>query len=74
VTIPTDAREGAAVRWIGAAQEETSGPDSTAWVRPGDVGTFLGFDGPPGDPEVVVTFPATGGFVTPQANVEPSPA
>jgi hypothetical protein len=74
VTIPTNTREGAAVRWIGAAREETSGPDSTAWVRPGDVGTFLGFDGPPGDLEVVVTFPATGAFVTPQANVEPAPA
>jgi hypothetical protein len=73
MTIPTDTREGAAVRWVGPAWEGTAGPDATAWIRPGDAGTFLGFDGPPGDPEVVVTFPATGAFVTPQTNVEPSP-
>ena len=70
VVIPTDATEGTAVRWVGAAREETTGPDSTAWVRPGDLGTFLGFDGPPGDPEVVVSFPEAITFVTAQENVE----
>jgi hypothetical protein len=67
--IPDDAHAGLAVRWVGDAYREESGE-----VTAGSLGTFLGFDGPPGDPEVVVTFPAVGAFVTPQANVEPSPA
>jgi hypothetical protein len=67
--IPQDAAYGLAVRWVGDAYREESGQ-----VTAGDLGTFLHFDGPPGDPEVVVTFPATGTFVTPQANVEPAPA
>jgi hypothetical protein len=64
MAIPLDAPEGAAVRWIGDAYSE----GSHTTVKPGEVGTFLCFDGPPFG-EVVVSFPALT-FVTPKENVE----
>jgi hypothetical protein len=72
--IPDDAPHGMAIRWIGEPYSDELGEHGEihAEVRPGDLGTFIDFDGPPGDPEVVVTFPSTGAFVTPQGNVEPT--
>ena len=72
--IPDDAPHGMAIRWIGETYSEELGEHGEihAEVRPGDLGTFIDFDGPPGYPEVVVTFPSTGAFVTPQGNVEPA--
>ncbi|HET6920257.1 MAG TPA: hypothetical protein VFI46_12430, partial [Jiangellaceae bacterium] len=63
VAIPIDTSRGTPIRWIGAAREEMTGPDTTDWVRPEDVGTFLDFDGPPGHHEVVVSFPTVGALV-----------
>ena len=71
MAIPIDTSNGAAVRWIGAPREEMIGPDSTDWVRPGDVGQFIDFEGPRGDPNVVVTFPAVGALVCSADDVEP---
>jgi hypothetical protein len=62
MAIPDDAQPGIKVRWIGPPQED---------VQPGDEGTFITFDGPPGDPEVVVSFPGALTFVIPKENVEP---
>jgi hypothetical protein len=61
-----------AVRRIGKTFSEEMGEHGEihAEVRPGDEGTFLGFDGPPG--EVVVTFPEAFTFATAQENVEPT--
>jgi hypothetical protein len=74
MAIPSDAKHGMAVRWIGKAFSEELGEHGEihAEVRPGDEGTVLGFDGPPGDPDVVVTFPEAFTFVTAQENVEPT--
>jgi hypothetical protein len=44
---------------------------ATGDVQPGDEGTFISFDGPPGDPEMVVSFPGAQMFVIPKENVEP---
>lgn len=66
MTFPADASPGAAIRWTGPPYE---GPVGV--VRPGDVGTFIEFDGPDRDTaEVVVDFPDVGTFVWPRDGVE----
>jgi hypothetical protein len=70
MAIPIDASAGQAVRWIGEPHQEMTGPETTDWVHPGDEGTFITFDGPPGEPEVVVTFPAVGAFVCSSDDVD----
>ena len=72
MAIPIDAVSGMTIRWVGAAHEEMTGPDTTDWVRPGDAGTFIDFDGPPGESKVVVTFRRVGAFVCSSADVEPA--
>ena len=71
MAIPEGMNHGASIRWIGAPRAEMTAPDSTDWVRRGDVGTFIDFEGPRGDPNVVVTFPATGAMVCSADDVEP---
>lgn len=64
--IPNDAVMGVEIRWVGEPFRDKTG---ATVVKPGEVGTFITFHGPPGHPEVVVSFPALT-FVTPQQNVE----
>jgi hypothetical protein len=72
VAIPIDTSWGTPVCWIGAAREEMTGPDTSDWVRRGDIGTFLDFDGPRGHHEVVVNFPTVGALVCSVDDVEPA--
>jgi hypothetical protein len=72
--IPDDAPHGMAIRWIGEPYSDDLGEHSEihAEVRPGDLGTFIDFDGPLGEPRGRGHFPQQGAFVTPQGNVEPA--
>jgi hypothetical protein len=49
-----------------------TGPDTSDWVRRGDIGTFLDFDGPRGHHEVVVNFPTVGALLCSVDDVEPA--
>jgi len=67
MTLHRDTKAGTTVRWVGAEQE---GPVGV--IRPGDVGTFIDFDGPPATAEAVVSFPG-GTFVCSRDDVEVVP-
>ena len=59
---------GTKIRWVAAPYSEES-PQGVGVVRAGDIGTFLGFDGP-GSNEAIVSFPTVGTFVSDAESVE----
>jgi hypothetical protein len=52
-----------------AAPYSEESPQGVGVVRAGDIGTFLGFDGP-GSNEAIVSFPTVGTFVYDAEGVE----
>lgn len=65
MSIPPDTAPSTLIRWVGQPYVDTVGE-----VKPGDLGTFIDFDGPAGHPEAVVTFPDTGAFVCSTDQIE----
>ena len=68
MSIARGTKYGTPIRWIGEPHSEKY-PGGQLHVEPGDIGTFLDFDGP-GSDEVVVTFPNLGTMVFPKDSVE----
>jgi hypothetical protein len=61
VEIPRDTPFGVRIRWVATPYSDES-PDGIGIVQSGDIGAFLGFDGPESN-EAILSFPAVGTFV-----------
>jgi hypothetical protein len=71
VGIPRDTPFGVQVRWVAGPYSDEF-PDGIGVVRAGDLGAFMGFDGP-GSNEGILRFPAVGTFVFDADAVEVTP-